>query len=240
MSCKLSSDSTQGVWSKDGEQVQNAVFICSCHFPSNRPKSDVPELDPDELHRFSKPVIVKAGQNASFKMTFAPQDSLEIRWFKDGVGLQEGGGVKIQKEPSHSRLLMKECLRSDSGEIKILLKNPFGSVEAIPPSILVPLKVHTPPKGYQCYMTCAIRGCPAPHVSWYLDGICISGDKHYYITNAHGVCSMYILRVSTSDSGEYKVVAVNSHGKAECSTKLRVKGMDSQSINQSILFMQRF
>uniref|UniRef100_A0AAY4BQ66 Ig-like domain-containing protein n=1 Tax=Denticeps clupeoides TaxID=299321 RepID=A0AAY4BQ66_9TELE len=109
-----------------------------------------------------------------------------------------------------------------------------------PPSILVPLKVHTPPKGYQCYMTCAIRGCPAPHVSWYLDGICISGDKHYYITNAHGVCSMYILRVSSSDSGEYKVVAVNSHGKAECSTKLRVKGMDSQSINQSILFMQRF
>ncbi|XP_028854804.1 immunoglobulin-like and fibronectin type III domain-containing protein 1 [Denticeps clupeoides] len=664
MSCKLSSDSTQGVWSKDGEQLSTttgpkisksggvhklkfqsasdtdsglyAFEVEGLRSQASMIVGDVPELDPDELHRFSKPVIVKAGQNASFKMTFAPQDSLEIRWFKDGVGLQEGGGVKIQKEPSHSRLLMKECLRSDSGEIKILLKNPFGSVEAMsrlivldkpgppegpvdvidssssviqlkwkpplddggsgvtnyiierqqvgetmwkklgdvsadrmifrdrnvshgrkyvyriyaenpegigeplvtegimagelvfpgppsapkvisaskscialewappetdggfkilgyqlekrkkdtnqwvslnpanepieglkfavkdvsegseyefrvsainmsgvgepsppsplvcaknpkmkpqfkdaedfmvvragnsvrikicyeaepvpditwlknnepispwiniinvegmsqlvipsskrsdsaiytiiaknssgtstfevevrvtdepkapgpvqleqvvdgkviitwapspdqelddrvhymvaehesnsriwrtiadrlfcntftanvhpgreyhfrvyakndmglsepsdsptwgininratlvpsapvfftlerPPSILVPLKVHTPPKGYQCYMTCAIRGCPAPHVSWYLDGICISGDKHYYITNAHGVCSMYILRVSSSDSGEYKVVAVNSHGKAECSTKLRVK-----------------
>ncbi|KAI4881018.1 hypothetical protein NFI96_011268, partial [Prochilodus magdalenae] len=93
-----------------------------------------------------------------------------------------------------------------------------------PPSILVPLKVHTPPKGYQCYMTCAIRGCPAPNVSWYLNGICINSNKHYYITNAHGVCSMYILRVESSDGGEYKVVAINSSGKAECSAKLYVKG----------------
>lgn len=93
-----------------------------------------------------------------------------------------------------------------------------------PPSILVPLKVHTPPKGYQLYMTCAVRGCPTPTVSWYLNGICINSDYNYYITNSFGVCSMYILRVRPKDSGEYKVVAVNSFGQAECSTKLVVRG----------------
>lgn len=36
---------------------------------------------------------------------------------------------------------------------------------------------------------------------------------------------MYILRVCPEDSGEYKVVAVNSFGKAECSSTLKVKGM---------------
>nr|XP_046239003.1 immunoglobulin-like and fibronectin type III domain-containing protein 1 [Scatophagus argus] len=92
-----------------------------------------------------------------------------------------------------------------------------------PPSILVPLKVHTPPKGYQLYMTCAVRGCPTPSVSWYLNGICINSDNNYYITNSFGVCSMYILRVQPKDGGEYKVVAVNSLGKAECSTKLIVR-----------------
>ncbi|KAG7226776.1 hypothetical protein INR49_014125 [Caranx melampygus] len=92
-----------------------------------------------------------------------------------------------------------------------------------PPSILVPLKVHTPPKGYQLFMTCAVRGCPTPSVSWYLNDICINSDNNYYITNAFGVCSMYILRVRPKDSGEYKVVAVNSFGKAECSAKLVVK-----------------
>uniref|UniRef100_A0A8B9JAH4 Immunoglobulin like and fibronectin type III domain containing 1, tandem duplicate 4 n=1 Tax=Astyanax mexicanus TaxID=7994 RepID=A0A8B9JAH4_ASTMX len=94
-----------------------------------------------------------------------------------------------------------------------------------PPSILVPLKVHMPPKGYQCYMTCAVRGCPAPNVSWYQNGICIDSNHHYYITNVHGVCSMYILRVTPDDGGEYKVVAVNSFGKAECSVKLQIKGI---------------
>ncbi|KAM7005965.1 immunoglobulin-like and fibronectin type III domain-containing protein 1 isoform 2-T2 [Tautogolabrus adspersus] len=92
-----------------------------------------------------------------------------------------------------------------------------------PPSVLVPLKVHTPPKGYQLYMTCAVRGCPTPTVSWYLNDICINSDNNYYITNSFGVCSMYIMRVRPKDSGEYKVVAVNSLGKAECSTQLVVK-----------------
>ncbi|XP_050930771.1 immunoglobulin-like and fibronectin type III domain-containing protein 1 [Lates calcarifer] len=92
-----------------------------------------------------------------------------------------------------------------------------------PPSILVPLKVHTPPKGYQVFMTCAVRGCPTPSVSWYLNDVCINSDNNYYITNSFGVCSMYILRVRPKDSGEYKVVAVNSFGKAECSTKLIVR-----------------
>ncbi|XP_035486161.2 immunoglobulin-like and fibronectin type III domain-containing protein 1 isoform X3 [Scophthalmus maximus] len=92
-----------------------------------------------------------------------------------------------------------------------------------PPSILVPLKVHTPPKGYQLFMTCAVRGCPTPTVSWYLNDVCINSDSNYYITNSYGVCSMYILRVRQKDGGEYKVIAVNSFGKAECSTKLVVR-----------------
>ncbi|KAM6928056.1 immunoglobulin-like and fibronectin type III domain-containing protein 1 [Xenentodon cancila] len=92
-----------------------------------------------------------------------------------------------------------------------------------PPSILVPLKVHTPPKGYQVYMTCAVRGCPAPTVSWYLNDVCINSDSNYYITNSAGVCSMYILRIRAQDSGEYKVIAINSFGKAKCSTQLIVR-----------------
>ncbi|CAM4627936.1 unnamed protein product [Leuciscus chuanchicus] len=55
--------------------------------------------------------------------------------------------------------------------------------------------VHSPPQGYQLYMTCAVRGFPTPHVTWYLNGNCINSNNTYYITNAYGVCSMYIMRV---------------------------------------------
>uniref|UniRef100_A0A673ZBS1 Immunoglobulin-like and fibronectin type III domain-containing protein 1 n=1 Tax=Salmo trutta TaxID=8032 RepID=A0A673ZBS1_SALTR len=112
----------------------------------------------------------------------------------------------------------------NSNRIPINTNTPVEVSFEKPPSVLVPLKVHSPPKGFQMYMTCAIRGCPTPSVTWHLNNVCINGDSNYYITNSYGVCSMYILRVRHKDAGEYKVVAVNSFGKAECSTKLVVKG----------------
>ncbi|XP_055773959.1 immunoglobulin-like and fibronectin type III domain-containing protein 1 [Salvelinus fontinalis] len=111
----------------------------------------------------------------------------------------------------------------NSNRISINTNTPVEVSFEKPPSVLVPLKVHSPPKGFQMYMTCAIRGCPTPSVTWHLNNVCINGDSNYYITNSYGVCSMYILRVRHKDAGEYKVVAVNSFGKAECSTKLVVK-----------------
>lgn len=92
--------------------------------------TDLPKFDPDDLHKFSKNVVVKVGQTASFKMPLPPQDPTEISWFKDGIELFDGGSIKVVKELTQSRLQIKDCLRSDSGEIKIRLKNPFGTAEA--------------------------------------------------------------------------------------------------------------
>uniref|UniRef100_A0A3B4BWE8 Immunoglobulin like and fibronectin type III domain containing 1, tandem duplicate 1 n=1 Tax=Pygocentrus nattereri TaxID=42514 RepID=A0A3B4BWE8_PYGNA len=93
-----------------------------------------------------------------------------------------------------------------------------------PPKFLVPLKLHTAPDGYECYMSCAVRGDPTPHVTWYRNNISLNTNTNYHITNTCGVCSMLILRVGPKDMGEYKVVAENQLGRAECSTKLTVRG----------------
>lgn len=92
------------------------------------------------------------------------------------------------------------------------------------PKFLVPLKLHTAPQGYECYMSCAVRGDPTPHVTWYHNNVSLNTDSNYYITNTCGVCSMLILRVGPKDTGEYKVIAENALGRAECSTKLTVRG----------------
>ncbi|XP_019911308.3 immunoglobulin-like and fibronectin type III domain-containing protein 1 isoform X3 [Esox lucius] len=92
-----------------------------------------------------------------------------------------------------------------------------------PPKFLVPLKMHNAPQGYECYMTCAVRGEPTPHVTWYRDNISLNTNTNYLISNTCGVCSMLILTVGTKDTGEYTVVAENALGRAECSTKLIVK-----------------
>ncbi|XP_056157233.1 immunoglobulin-like and fibronectin type III domain-containing protein 1 [Lampris incognitus] len=92
-----------------------------------------------------------------------------------------------------------------------------------PPSFIVPLKRRTAPQGYECYVSCAVRGDPAPHVTWYRNNVSLNTNTNYYITNVCGVCSMLILKVGPKDSGEYKVVVDNPLGTAECSMMLNVR-----------------
>ncbi|KAK3574167.1 hypothetical protein QTP86_003453 [Hemibagrus guttatus] len=93
------------------------------------------------------------------------------------------------------------------------------------PKFTVPLKVHIAPKGYECYMSCAMSGTPTPHVTWYHNNVSLNTNTNFYISNTCGVCSLLILMVCPKDTGEYKVVAENSLGQAETSTKLTVRGI---------------
>lgn len=93
-----------------------------------------------------------------------------------------------------------------------------------PPTFTVPMKTHTSPEKYECYMSCAVRGNPTPYVTWYRNNISINTNTNYYITNTCGVCSLKILRVGTKDNGEYKAIAENSLGRAECTTQLIIRG----------------
>ncbi|XP_062422356.1 immunoglobulin-like and fibronectin type III domain-containing protein 1 [Pungitius pungitius] len=91
------------------------------------------------------------------------------------------------------------------------------------PTFIVPLKFHAAPKGYECHMSCAVKGTPKPRITWYRNHISLNTDPNYYISNTCGVCSMLILRVGPKDMGEYTIAAENALGRAECSTVLSVK-----------------
>ncbi|CAJ1050235.1 immunoglobulin-like and fibronectin type III domain-containing protein 1 [Xyrichtys novacula] len=93
-----------------------------------------------------------------------------------------------------------------------------------PASFIVPLKMRTAPKGYECHMSCAIKGDPTPRVTWYRNNISLNTNANYHITNVCGVCSMMILRVTPKDYGEYKVFIENKLGTAESSMTLHVRG----------------
>uniref|UniRef100_A0A672YVD5 Immunoglobulin like and fibronectin type III domain containing 1, tandem duplicate 3 n=1 Tax=Sphaeramia orbicularis TaxID=375764 RepID=A0A672YVD5_9TELE len=109
------------------------------------------------------------------------------------------------------------------------------------PTFIVPLKLHTAPKGYECYMSCAVNGNPKPRITWYRNNISLNTNTNYYISNTCGVCSMLILQVGPKDMGEYVVTAENALGRAECSTVLSVRGEECKNnmlINIPVLFQE--
>lgn len=56
---------------------------------------------------------------------------MKIQWYHNGEELVEDTNIKIEKSSSHSRLLLTKCQRKASGEIKIKVKNQWGTNEAI-------------------------------------------------------------------------------------------------------------
>lgn len=104
------------------------------------------------------------------------------------------------------------------------------------PSFIVPLRRRTAPQGYGCHMSCAVKGDPAPRVTWYHNNINLNTNTNYHITNVCGVCSLLILTVGARDNGEYKVVIENKLGSAECSMTLNVRGINTHILT---LFLER-
>lgn len=93
--------------------------------------TDPPRINPDDLAKFSEPVIIKVGQNASFKLSFVGQEPIKVQWYHEGEELLNDTNIKIEKSSSESSLLLTKCQRKSTGEIKLKLKNEFGTIEAL-------------------------------------------------------------------------------------------------------------
>ncbi|KAM4741230.1 LOW QUALITY PROTEIN: immunoglobulin-like and fibronectin type III domain-containing protein 1 [Anableps anableps] len=156
--CKLSSEDCDAVWYKDGKEISATEDISmvkegsyhklliknckeenagkyKCEADGRKTEAilnveDPPRINPDDLTEFMKPVIIKTGKDASFKLTFVGHEPMKIQWYNDGEELMEETNIKIESS-SHSHLLLTKCHRRTTGEIKIKIKNECGTVEAI-------------------------------------------------------------------------------------------------------------
>lgn len=56
---------------------------------------------------------------------------MTIQWYMEDDELLPGLNVKIETSDTESQLRLTKCQRKDSGEVKIKLKNEYGTFEAI-------------------------------------------------------------------------------------------------------------
>lgn len=75
-----------------------------------------------------------------------------------------------------------------------------------------------------CKLLCCLSGNPPPTVKWYKDREELS-KYNYPMSNADGVVTMEIIDCKPEDSGKYRCVATNKHGKDETSCVVIVEGM---------------
>lgn len=92
--------------------------------------TDPPRFDAEELEAFKAPVIVKKGHRASFKMSYVGREPFKVQWYLDGEELSEETNITLTYSDGYTSLFLNKLQRKDSGEVKLKLKNEFGTVEA--------------------------------------------------------------------------------------------------------------
>lgn len=101
-------------------------LLCNCNA-----LADPPRFDAEELEAFKAPVTVKKGHKAAFKLPYIGRDPIKVQWYLDGEELSDESNIKLEYSDGYTRLLLMKLQRKDSGEVKIRLKNEFGTVEAL-------------------------------------------------------------------------------------------------------------
>ena len=73
---------------------------------------------------------MKKGHRATFKLPFVGREPIKIQWYLEGEELSEETNIKFDHTESSTSLILSKLHRKDSGEVKLKLKNEFGTVEA--------------------------------------------------------------------------------------------------------------
>ena len=56
---------------------------------------------------------------------------MTVQWYKEDEELLPGLTVRLETSPNGSQLRLTKCQRKESGEVKIKIKNSFGTIEAV-------------------------------------------------------------------------------------------------------------
>lgn len=107
-------------------------------------------------------------------------------------------------------------------------------MEPIKPSIQLPLKDISIFEGKKVRLDCVIVGQPEPEVIWYHDERPVKESSDFQLLFQGDRCSLIIQEAFAEDSGEYKVIAINSAGEASSKCNLKVTPVDeSQPITRT-------
>uniref|UniRef100_A0A8B9J344 Myosin light chain kinase, smooth muscle n=1 Tax=Amazona collaria TaxID=241587 RepID=A0A8B9J344_9PSIT len=78
--------------------------------------------------------------------------------------------------------------------------------------------------GEKLVLQCRISSDPPAAVTWTVDSKTIKSSKSIVISQEGTLCSLTIEKAMPEDRGEYKCIAENAAGKAECACKVLVEG----------------
>ncbi|XP_009075123.1 PREDICTED: myosin light chain kinase, smooth muscle isoform X2 [Acanthisitta chloris] len=140
----------------------------------------------------------------------------------------------VKKEEKNDRNCEHGCAVVDGGvsgkkaENKAPASKPPAS-KGTAPSFTEKLQDAQVEDGEKLVLQCRISSDPPAAVTWTLDSKPIKSSKSTVISQEGTLCSLTIEKATPEDGGEYKCMAENAAGKAECACKVVVEDASKTS-----------
>ncbi|XP_032859263.2 myosin light chain kinase, smooth muscle isoform X4 [Tyto alba] len=145
----------------------------------------------------------------------------------------------VKKEEKNDRNCEHGCAVVDGGiigkkaENKATASKPPAS-KGTAPSFTEKLQDAQVVDGEKLVLQCRISSDPPAAVTWTLDSKTIKSSKSIVISQEGTLCSLTIEKAMPEDGGEYKCLAENAAGKAECACKVLIEDASSTKTSKPI------
>ncbi|KAL0100113.1 hypothetical protein PUN28_019517 [Cardiocondyla obscurior] len=189
---------------------------------------------------------VSAGQKVKLECEANGDPVPELIWTHDGKVI-ESEDHKIQTDGLRTCLIIAEASSKDAGSYTVTASNEIGKAtvtctvsvnklpddtnesdllytdsESIAPKFQLPLRDLKIQEGQSARLDCVIIGQPEPEVIWYHGEQPVKESSDFQLLFQGDRCSLVIHEAFLDDAGVYKVVAINSGGKASSQCTLTV------------------
>ncbi|XP_050680436.1 obscurin isoform X3 [Leptidea sinapis] len=193
------------------------------------------DSSPQERPQFTgtlRDTTAEEGQPISMGVPFVGNPVPQVSWSKDGRELKPSNRVLVTCDGKRVGLEINPAQVSDAGVYSVRITNPLG--EDGTEGKLNVRKIYQPPVFTQKFtdlqqlptfdakFPARVSGIPAPDITWYKNGAQLSPSNKYTLKRDGDTCCLYVRDIGVEDAGQYKCVATNKEGSAECEAALEV------------------
>lgn len=174
------------------------------------------------------------GKTAYFECDINASPNTDVRFFKSGREIFNGGKYQITQDGTKYTLAVQNVSQDDEDEYSVKAKNKGGSKMSrasltvrSAPKIRVPVRFQQPSlfeKDEPISIKLPFTANPQPTAKWFKDGEEIRSGSMSYSTeiSSHSVTLKFRSPTSTSQSGMYKLVLENPLGSDSCEVSIQI------------------
>ncbi|XP_053326871.1 obscurin-like protein 1 [Spea bombifrons] len=233
LNCHVPSSGTKARWMKDGQELESGGHV-SIKSDGRMRRLLISSSDPSDCGTYT---CHAADDSVSFSVTVTEppvkiintsddtertcvrgesvalscevsRESAQVRWYRDGVEVEESENVRLEAEGRHRRLVIRAAQAQDSGEFVCDTGDDsvFYRVNVTePPVKIVNRSEDTEPRsesGERVALSCEVSREDA-QVRWYKDGAEVAESENVKLESDGRRRRLVILAARTQDAGEY-------------------------------------